>query len=111
MDHAAQIFEAAENPVHGTRWWMEVWISIVNSCEFGRSPQLTMTALHCSSLRRPVRHCLFTRRWCQAQATNPGLHGQTYGLTEPAWYRHCQYADRCVMHALADAGAYALGPA
>ena len=23
-DHHAQIFEAAENPVHGSRWWMEV---------------------------------------------------------------------------------------
>ena len=23
-DNVTQIFEAAENPVHGTRWWMEV---------------------------------------------------------------------------------------
>ena len=23
-DHHTQIFEAAENPVHGSRWWMEV---------------------------------------------------------------------------------------
>ena len=45
-DHVPQIFEAALNPVHGSRWWMQVWCRRITSATLQLWPALCHVVLH-----------------------------------------------------------------